>query len=105
MNVTPETIGQSPWLRTTSSAPRPFWTVTIVASAKRPSSAVTAASRPVPFVATIATSNAGIAAGSAVAWTAVSKSARPETRRPRSSSACACSSRRVSTQTSATRLR
>ena len=31
MNVTPETSGQSPCLRTTCSAPRPFWTVTIIA--------------------------------------------------------------------------
>ena len=43
MKVTPETIGQAPCARTTSSAPIPLRTVTIVASGKRPSSARTAA--------------------------------------------------------------
>ena len=43
MNVTPETIGHAPCARTTSSAPIPLSTVTIVASGKRPSSARTAA--------------------------------------------------------------
>ena len=59
MNVTPETIGQSPCARTTSSAPIPLRTVTTVASGNRPSSARAAASSPDAFVATIATSNAG----------------------------------------------
>ena len=63
MNVTPETIGQSPCARTTSSAPIPFRTVTIVASGKRPASDWAAASSPDAFVATIATSNGGSAAG------------------------------------------
>ncbi len=40
MKVTPEMIGQSPARRTASSAPRPFSTVMIVASGKRPRSDV-----------------------------------------------------------------
>ena len=67
MNVTPETIGHAPCARTISSAPIPFRTVTIVASGKRPSSACAAGSSPEAFVATIATSNSGSAAGSSVA--------------------------------------
>ena len=46
MKVTPETIGQSPCARTTSSAPMPLSTVMTVASGKRPSSACAAGLEP-----------------------------------------------------------
>ena len=105
MKVTPETSGQSPCLRTICSAPRPFWIVTTVASGKRPASERAASSSPVAFVATIATSISGSSAGSSVAWSLPVNSARPVTSSPSASSARACSGRRVSTQTSATRLR
>ena len=105
MNVTAETIGQSPCLRTTSSAPMPLSTVITVASGKRPSSASVAASRPDAFVATMATSNGGSSAGSAVAVTRAWRSFFPLTRRPSPFNAAACSLRRVSTETSQTRAR
>src|SRR5574337_1074179 len=102
MKVTPETIGQSPCARTPSSPPIPFRTVTTVAPGKRPSSDCAAASRPVAFVATIATSNGGSWSGSLVAVTRASRSLLPLTRRPSRSRASACSRRRVRTETSQT---
>ena len=57
MNVTPEMIGQAPAERTASSAPRPFSTVMMVASGKRPRSESTAPSRPAALVATMPRSN------------------------------------------------
>ena len=59
MNVTPEMIGQSPALRTASSAPRPFSTVMTVASGNRPRSDSAAASSPPALVATMPRSNGG----------------------------------------------
>ncbi len=105
MNVTDERSGQSPWAPTISSAPRPFWIVITVAPAKRPASRAATGSRSVPLQATITSSGSGSASGSAAAVTCAVKSARPETRRPCSLSARACSSRRVRIETSATRAR
>ena len=105
MKVTAESSGQSPWAPTTSSAPSPFCTVISVAPAKWPPSRRATASRSVPLQATITSSGSGNAAGSLAATTREMKSPRPEMRRPSSFSARACSSRRVSTDTSATRAR
>ena len=103
MNVTAERSGHSPCAATTSSAPRPFWIVITVALGRRPSSVAASGSRSVPLHARIASSvSSGRRNGSAVAASSAVKSERPETRRPFSRSAVACSSRRVSTVTSAT---
>ena len=77
MNVTAEMIGQSPWARTTSSAPRPLSVVIIVASGKWPSSVAAAASRPGALVATIPSSNGGSSAGSSDAVIRAWRSLRP----------------------------
>ena len=63
MNVTPEMIGHDPAERTASSAPRPFSTVMIVASGKRPRSDSTAPSSPAALVATMPRSNGAISVG------------------------------------------
>src|SRR6266550_2334613 len=103
MNVTAERSGHPPCVATISSAPSPFWIVITVAPASVPSRRATSASRSVLLQARIASSAAaGSAAGSAVASSRAVKSPRPETRRPCSRKAAACSSRRVSTVTSAT---
>ena len=82
MNVTPEMIGHEPAERTASSAPRPFRTVMIVASGKRPRSDSTAPSRPAALVATMPRSNGAISPGSAEACTVAWRSLRPLMRRP-----------------------
>ena len=103
MNVTAETIGQSPCARTTSSAPSPLSVVIIVASGKRPSSDAAASSSPFAFVATIPRSNGSSSSGSVARRdaTRAGRSARSRAAR-RGSSASACSRRRVSTETSTT---
>src|SRR4051795_3865559 len=103
MNVTADRSGHSPCAATISSAPSPFWIVITVAPASAPSSCAASGSRSVLLHARIASSaSAGSVAGSAVASSRAVKSPRPETRSPCSRNAAACSSRRVSTVTSAT---
>src|SRR5207244_11982822 len=69
MNVTAESTGQSPYRPTTSSAPRPFWTVITAAFDQRPARADAASSRPVAFVATITRSGPARSDGEAPAAT------------------------------------
>ena len=103
MNVTAETSGQSPWARTTSSAPSPLSVVISGASGKRPSSDAAASSSPPAFVATMPRSNGSSSSGIAPRpCTSAWRSLRPVTRSPSRLSASACSRRRVSTETSAT---
>src|SRR3954468_1383233 len=103
MKVTAERSGHAPCAATISSAPSPFWIVITVAPASVPLRPAASGSRSVPLQARIASSaSPGSAAGSAVASSRAVKSPRPETRSPCSRSAAACSSRRVSTVTSAT---
>ena len=63
MNVTADTIGQSPYSRTMSSAPSPLRTGTTVACSNSPASVSRAGRKPAAFVATIATSGAGSSDG------------------------------------------
>src|SRR2546430_499403 len=74
-------------------------------SPRRPSSRAAAASTSFALVATIASPASASPAGSVDAWGRPTKSARPETRMPFSATAAACSSRRQSRVTSATRER
>ena len=69
MNVTAETIGQSPCSRTISSAPRPLSTVMTVAPGNAPVIAPSAPSRPFAFVATMTRSVTPSAAASVEART------------------------------------
>ena len=105
MKVTAERSGHAPCAATTSSAPSPFCAVMTVAFAKRPASDAASGSRSPPLHARITRSASPSSAGSVEATTRAVKSERPETRRPCSFSVRACSSRRVSTATSATRAR
>ncbi len=102
MNVTAETSGQSPWARTTASAPSPLSVVITVASGNRPSSDAAASSSPCAFVATMPRSKGSSSSGSAAAVTSAWRSLRPVTRRPSRLRASAWSRRRVRTDTSVT---
>ena len=96
MKVTAEMIGQSPWSRTISSAPRPFSVVIIVASGKWPSSVAAAASRPGSLRredAEVERRDLGRVAGRPSPTPG--RSLRPLIRSPRALSASACSWRRV----------
>jgi hypothetical protein len=105
MKVTAETSGQRPCAPTIASAPSPFCTVITVAPANADSSRVATASRSTPLHATMTRSGSGSACGSVDARTRAVWPPRPLTRSPSRSSAAACSSRRVSTDTSQTRPR
>ena len=70
MNVTAEISGQSPWRATTSSAPRPFWTVIIVARGQRPARRAALRSRSSALQAKIPTSKLGQLGGVGGARTA-----------------------------------
>ena len=105
MNVTAETSGRSPWARTSSSAPSPFWIVITVAEGTCPARRDAASSTSVAFVARMTRSTSGSAASSAVARSDAVKSLLPVTRRPCAARAAACAARRVSTHVSVLRAR
>ena len=104
MNVTPETSGQSPCLRTICSAPSPFCTVTTVAPGKRPASACGRIVEPRRLGRDDRDVELGQLrriVGRVHLAGELGPSGHREPVRPRARSAC--SGRRVSTQTSATR--